>query len=151
MEKPLHMVLIPMSPTSHSFARVPLTHGLQLPRTKLMQYNFVTYIITWALGYHPGKAKQGKFFKIMVSVDHLETHVKALDMHKCNPWMGSKAKLSRGRMQWTSWPALEEIHQGCKSYIKSLELQLYKYFKFKKSQLANMTLSEISGSQIPHL
>lgn len=45
LEKPVHVVLIPISPHSHSFALF-LTHGRQLPCTKLMRYNFVTYIIT---------------------------------------------------------------------------------------------------------
>ena len=58
---------------------VPLTHGRQLPCTKLMQYNSVTYIITGALGYHPGKVKQGKimvsgtFIDIFESISHVQT------------------------------------------------------------------------------
>ena len=46
-----------------------------------MQYNSVTYIITGALGYHPGKVKQGKimvsgtFIDIFESISHVQTQI----------------------------------------------------------------------------
>lgn len=54
LEKPVHMVLRPASPTSRSFARVPLTHGLQLPADRTdaiglchLYHHLSTWIPPW--------------------------------------------------------------------------------------------------------